>query len=91
MTLSIFFVGVGVRMGLKMLKKKNIVCVGQCSVTCGEGHQTREVVCVGARGEPLADHACSGLVRPASVQACRRPACYTRITWHVTSYGLVSE
>lgn len=65
--------------------------VGQCSVTCGEGYQTREVVCVGANSEPLGDHACSGLVKPASVQTCRRPACYTQITWHVTSYGLVSE
>lgn len=67
------------------------LCVGQCSVTCGEGQQTREVICVGPGGEHLADHACSGLSRPASVQACRRPACYTRITWHVTEYGLVGK
>uniref|UniRef100_A0A3P9HHH2 Papilin b, proteoglycan-like sulfated glycoprotein n=1 Tax=Oryzias latipes TaxID=8090 RepID=A0A3P9HHH2_ORYLA len=46
-----------------------------CSVTCGEGQQTREVICVGPRGEHLSDRACRGLVRPASVQACRRPAC----------------
>ncbi|XP_011489898.1 papilin isoform X1 [Oryzias latipes] len=62
-----------------------------CSVTCGEGQQTREVVCVGPRGERLPDHACSGLVPPASVQACRRPACYTQITWHVTEFGLCSR
>uniref|UniRef100_A0A3B3BIZ1 Uncharacterized protein n=1 Tax=Oryzias melastigma TaxID=30732 RepID=A0A3B3BIZ1_ORYME len=46
----------------------------ECSVTCGEGQQTREVICVGSRGEHLPDHACRGLVRPASVQACYRPA-----------------
>lgn len=63
----------------------------QCSVTCGEGQQTRDVVCVGPAGEPLADSACRGITRPASVQTCRRPACHTRITWHVTDYGLVSE
>lgn len=65
-------------------------CALQCSVTCGEGQQTRDVICVGPHGEHLADHACSGLSRPPSVQACRRPACYTHITWHVTEYGLVS-
>lgn len=64
---------------------------GQCSVTCGEGQQTREVICVGQRGEHLPDQACSGLERPPSVKACRRPACFTHITWHVTDYGLVSE
>ncbi|XP_062267716.1 papilin b, proteoglycan-like sulfated glycoprotein isoform X2 [Platichthys flesus] len=62
-----------------------------CSVTCGEGQQTREVNCVGPRGEHLDDLSCSGLARPASTQACRRPACPTRITWHVTAYGLCTR
>ncbi|XP_044024356.1 papilin b, proteoglycan-like sulfated glycoprotein isoform X1 [Siniperca chuatsi] len=62
-----------------------------CSVTCGEGQQTREVICVGPGGERLADHACSGLARPSSVQTCRRPACHTHITWHVTDYGLCTR
>lgn len=63
----------------------------QCSVTCGEGQQTREVICMGPRGDHLPDHACRGLTRPVSVQTCRRPACHMHITWHVTEYGLVSE
>ncbi|XP_067338185.1 papilin b, proteoglycan-like sulfated glycoprotein isoform X2 [Channa argus] len=62
-----------------------------CSVTCGEGQQTREVICVGPGGEHLPDDNCSGLERPASVKACRRPACYTHITWHVTEYGLCTK
>uniref|UniRef100_A0A3P9NFX1 Papilin b, proteoglycan-like sulfated glycoprotein n=1 Tax=Poecilia reticulata TaxID=8081 RepID=A0A3P9NFX1_POERE len=62
-----------------------------CSVTCGEGQQTREVVCVGARGEHLPDHACRGLARPASVQTCRRTACHTHISWHVTEFGLCTR
>ncbi|XP_060907923.1 papilin b, proteoglycan-like sulfated glycoprotein isoform X1 [Labrus mixtus] len=62
-----------------------------CSVTCGEGQQTREVFCVGSRGERLPESACSGLARPASVQTCRRPACHTHITWHVTDYGLCTR
>lgn len=66
-------------------------CGGQCSVTCGEGKQTRAVTCVGSRGERLPNRACVGLAKPPSVQACRRPACYTHVTWHVTDYGLVGE
>ncbi|XP_070844180.1 papilin b, proteoglycan-like sulfated glycoprotein [Chaetodon trifascialis] len=62
-----------------------------CSVTCGEGQQTREVICVGSGGERLADQACSGLARPPSVQTCRRPACHTHISWHVTEYGLCTR
>ncbi|XP_015225011.1 PREDICTED: papilin-like [Cyprinodon variegatus] len=62
-----------------------------CSVTCGEGQQTREVVCVGSRGEHLPDNACRGLARPASVQTCRRPACHRHISWHVTEFGLCSR
>ncbi|CAJ1077067.1 papilin b%2C proteoglycan-like sulfated glycoprotein [Xyrichtys novacula] len=62
-----------------------------CSVTCGEGQQTREVVCRGSRGEHLPDSACSGASRPASVRACRRPACQQHITWHVTDYGLCTR
>uniref|UniRef100_A0A668A659 Papilin b, proteoglycan-like sulfated glycoprotein n=1 Tax=Myripristis murdjan TaxID=586833 RepID=A0A668A659_9TELE len=62
-----------------------------CSVSCGEGQQTREVFCVGLGGERLGDHACSGLVRPHAVQTCRRAACHTRITWHVTEFGLCTR
>ncbi|CAB1340540.1 unnamed protein product [Coregonus sp. 'balchen'] len=62
-----------------------------CSVTCGEGQQTREVVCVGAGGERLGDQACSGLARAPAVQACRKPACHTHISWHVHDFGLCSR
>lgn len=62
-----------------------------CSVTCGEGQQTREVFCVGSRGERVGEHACQGMTRPPTVQACRKPACHTHISWHVTEYGLCSR
>ncbi|XP_017267339.1 papilin b, proteoglycan-like sulfated glycoprotein [Kryptolebias marmoratus] len=62
-----------------------------CSVTCGEGQQTREVICMGPRGEHLHDHACTGLTKPPSVRTCRKPACHTHITWHVTDFGLCTR
>ncbi|CAL8318041.1 unnamed protein product [Merluccius merluccius] len=62
-----------------------------CSVTCGEGQQTREVFCTGHSGQRLADHACSSLPHPATVRACRRPACHLHITWHIGDFGLCSR
>lgn len=61
----------------------------QCSVTCGEGQQTREVFCVASSGERLAEHACRSLLRPSSVNVCHRPACQFHITWHISDFGLV--
>ncbi|XP_036840630.1 papilin [Oncorhynchus mykiss] len=62
-----------------------------CSVSCGDGQQTREVFCVGAGGERLGEQACSGLARPPTVQACRKLACHTHISWHVNDFGLCSK
>ncbi|KAG9347311.1 hypothetical protein JZ751_004878 [Albula glossodonta] len=62
-----------------------------CSVTCGEGTQTREVFCVGGRAERVPESACSSLHRPQVVQTCRRPACHHRISWHVGNFGLCSR
>ncbi|XP_022084205.1 uncharacterized protein LOC110975757 [Acanthaster planci] len=46
----------------------------ECSVTCGEGVQTREVTCV--RGNQTVDDIeCSGLERPASTQPCEEEEC----------------
>ncbi|KAJ8274951.1 hypothetical protein COCON_G00095760 [Conger conger] len=59
-----------------------------CSVTCGEGTQTREVVCVGGRAERLPDSACSSLHRPHPTQSCQQPACQLQIFWHVGPWGL---
>ncbi|XP_036405240.1 papilin-like [Megalops cyprinoides] len=62
-----------------------------CSVTCGEGQQTREVVCVGGRGERLQDQDCSSLHRPHDVQPCQKPACHHFIAWHVGHWNLCSR
>ncbi|KAJ8356231.1 hypothetical protein SKAU_G00190250 [Synaphobranchus kaupii] len=62
-----------------------------CSVTCGEGTQTREVVCVGGASERLPDSACSSIHRPHHFQSCQRPACQRRISWHVGPWGLCTK
>uniref|UniRef100_A0A671NZI7 Papilin b, proteoglycan-like sulfated glycoprotein n=1 Tax=Sinocyclocheilus anshuiensis TaxID=1608454 RepID=A0A671NZI7_9TELE len=49
---------------------------GDCSVTCGEGQQTREVFCVRGRGEHITEHHCRGLTRPHDIRSCQRPACH---------------
>ncbi|CAL8391934.1 unnamed protein product [Gadus morhua 'NCC'] len=62
-----------------------------CSVTCGEGQQTRDVYCAGPSGEHLADHACSGLQRPPAFRPCHRSRCPLHITWHVGDFGLCTR
>ncbi|XP_061741618.1 papilin-like [Nerophis ophidion] len=71
--------------------KYTVSSFGPCSVTCGEGQQTREVICEGLGGERLVDEACINLQRPPSVQTCRRRVCHTHITWHVSTYGLCTR
>ncbi|XP_030643236.1 papilin [Chanos chanos] len=63
----------------------------QCSVTCGTGQQTRDVMCVGARGVRLEDYACRALLAPVKVQTCQMPVCRLRISWHVGDWGLCSK
>ncbi|XP_066533974.1 papilin b, proteoglycan-like sulfated glycoprotein [Hoplias malabaricus] len=62
-----------------------------CSVTCGEGQQVREVVCVGGRGEHLPEHHCSGLSRPAEVRNCRKPACHQVYQFHANDWSLCTR
>ncbi|XP_063039768.1 papilin isoform X2 [Engraulis encrasicolus] len=64
---------------------------GHCSVTCGLGEQTREVVCVGAGSAPLGDHACRALLKPPHVQSCQMAACPRHVSWHVGDWGLCSK
>ncbi|KAF7704647.1 hypothetical protein HF521_021719 [Silurus meridionalis] len=64
----------------------------QCSVTCGSGEQTREVMCVGSTGSNrVADYMCASLPKPLSTQICEMPACITRIGWHIGDWGLCSK
>lgn len=43
----------------------------QCNVTCGKGHQHRQVQCQNNDGAILAAAQCDGLEKPVAVQPCR--------------------
>ncbi|XP_028858336.1 papilin-like isoform X1 [Denticeps clupeoides] len=62
----------------------------ECSATCGEGTQRREVFCVGSRGERLPDSSCGDLPRPQEVKICRKPACQDQLQYHVGDWSLCS-
>ncbi|XP_026161930.1 A disintegrin and metalloproteinase with thrombospondin motifs 9 [Mastacembelus armatus] len=54
---------------------------GECSASCGDGVQRREVFCqVGDRRSPL-ETGCSQRSRPASSQSCRVADCPSRYRW----------
>ncbi|MFT5992314.1 MAG: cysteine-rich repeat protein [Flavobacteriales bacterium] len=46
----------------------------ECSVECGDGVETRSVVCVGGAGEIVPDELCPN-PRPETAQACNRGPC----------------
>lgn len=48
---------------------KKIISCPQCSVSCGEGQQTRRVLCRDARGDPSTK--CEPDRKPPSTQPCR--------------------
>lgn len=66
-------------------------CFLQCSATCGEGQQTREVFCVGGRGEHIPEHHCRGLTRPHDVRSCQRSACHQVLRYYINDFSLVRE
>ncbi|RXM97605.1 Papilin [Acipenser ruthenus] len=63
----------------------------ECSETCGEGEQTRSVVCLSGAGIQLQDYACQALPKPASTQPCERATCPREISWHIGDWGLCSK
>ncbi|XP_073682749.1 papilin isoform X2 [Garra rufa] len=63
----------------------------QCSVTCGSGKQTRDVVCVGSDGASLEDYACGTQPKPPRTQACEMPVCRSPIRWHIGDWGMCSK
>ncbi|XP_048477213.1 papilin-like, partial [Rhincodon typus] len=59
-----------------------------CSVTCGEGTQSRPVSCMSHSGGKVPDFACSAQMKPSSTQPCVRDNCSKFFSWHVGAWGL---
>ncbi|XP_059505359.1 papilin isoform X2 [Stegostoma tigrinum] len=62
-----------------------------CSVTCGEGTQSRPVSCMSHSGGKVPDFACSAQMKPSSTQPCVRDNCSEFFSWHVGAWGLCSK
>ncbi|XP_073699200.1 thrombospondin type-1 domain-containing protein 4 [Garra rufa] len=58
----------------------------ECSVPCGVGQRTREVVCVDNLGDIVADEECNMALRPLDLQNCDKGVCAS--SWF---YSLWSE
>ncbi|XP_072177044.1 uncharacterized protein [Diadema setosum] len=64
---------------------------GACSVTCGQGVQTRSVFCVNDQNVVVDDANCASLQRPATTQICNLAACPQTYRYVTTSYSACSE
>uniref|UniRef100_UPI00358FFDC3 thrombospondin type-1 domain-containing protein 4 isoform X2 n=1 Tax=Myxine glutinosa TaxID=7769 RepID=UPI00358FFDC3 len=65
---------------------------GQCSVECGNGTQSRDVICIQRSNTSflvLAPSACSHLQKPPSHQACKSRTCGMR--WFSTAWSACSK
>ncbi|XP_038637686.1 papilin isoform X1 [Scyliorhinus canicula] len=62
-----------------------------CSVTCGEGIQSRPVSCMAQSGGKVSDFACSSQLKPSVSQSCALDSCSDYFSWHVGVWGLCSK
>ncbi|XP_025423198.1 A disintegrin and metalloproteinase with thrombospondin motifs 9-like isoform X2 [Sipha flava] len=72
----------------------------KCNVTCGSGHQHRQVQCQNNEGTLLAAEQCEGLEKPATVQPCRTstpcaattpsPSAVRTYTWKTSKWSACS-
>ncbi|KAL4640258.1 thrombospondin type-1 domain-containing protein 4-like [Arapaima gigas] len=65
---------------------------GQCSSECGNGTQTRSVVCIlhsEGQLEVISNSNCSHMTRPSSTQSCFLKRCGAM--WHVTEWSACSR
>ncbi|XP_062863790.1 papilin isoform X1 [Trichomycterus rosablanca] len=76
---------------MQQCAKYSVSAWSQCSVTCGSGEQTRDIICMDSSGALLADYMCAGFPKPPSTQVCQMSVCTTRIAWHIGDWGLCSK
>uniref|UniRef100_A0A8C5RFT5 Papilin, proteoglycan like sulfated glycoprotein n=1 Tax=Laticauda laticaudata TaxID=8630 RepID=A0A8C5RFT5_LATLA len=63
----------------------------ECSVSCGEGIQTRTVSCQVEQGPQILDIACLREPKPQHTQPCIGENCIQEIGWHIGDWGLCSK
>ncbi|XP_070795834.1 papilin [Pituophis catenifer annectens] len=63
----------------------------ECSVSCGEGIQTRTVSCQVEQGSQILDIACLREPKPQHTQPCIGENCIQEIGWHIGDWGLCSK
>ncbi|XP_033642756.1 uncharacterized protein LOC117302896 [Asterias rubens] len=69
-----------------------IVAVGACSVTCGDGFQTRTIFCQDATtGNSVSESLCNANTRPASTQSCATGVtCPVTVSYFLGEFGQCS-
>ncbi|KAG0410845.1 hypothetical protein HPB47_012027 [Ixodes persulcatus] len=60
-----------------------------CSVTCGEGFERRDVICVDAKGGALRESACGTGEKPPAFRSCDRGPCDDQ--WNTGPWGKCSS
>ncbi|KFP73678.1 Papilin, partial [Acanthisitta chloris] len=63
----------------------------ECSASCGEGVQTRTVICRTQQGSQAQDFACLMEPKPSATQPCLKENCIQEIGWHIGDWGLCSK
>ncbi|XP_033822134.1 A disintegrin and metalloproteinase with thrombospondin motifs 9-like [Periophthalmus magnuspinnatus] len=63
----------------------------ECSVTCGDGVQRREVFCQTGEKRSVMENGCSPRSRPASSQSCRAADCPSHYRWREGQWHTCSK
>ncbi|XP_069773520.1 papilin-like isoform X2 [Narcine bancroftii] len=59
----------------------------QCSVTCGQGVQTRTLTCVSPASGQLPHFMCSSQTKPVNTKACVLESCWDTVSWYLGAWS----
>ena len=62
----------------------------QCSTTCGEGVQQRDVTCQMGNGDLVPEHLCLGATKPKAEQVCGNKMSCSDFMWKVGNWSEVN-